>query len=52
VITAELGLAVAPRERCMGLLILTNFVVFILGVSVGFLLASFLLGVRGNDDRG
>ena len=35
----------------MGLLILTNFVVFVLGVSVGFLLASFVLGVRSNDDR-
>jgi hypothetical protein len=35
----------------MGLLILTNFVVFVLGVSVGFLLASFLLGVHGSDDR-
>ena len=50
-ITAELGLAVAPGERRMGVLILTNFVTFVLGVSVGFLLASFLLGVRGNDDR-
>jgi hypothetical protein len=51
VITTELGLAVAPRERHMGLLILANFMVFVLGVTVGFLLASFLLGVRGSDDR-
>jgi len=51
VIIAELGLAVAPRERHMGVLILTHFLVFVLGGSVGFLIASFLLSVRDNNDR-
>ena len=50
-VIAELGLAVAPRERRMGVLILTHFLVFVLGGSVGFLIASFLLSVRGDDDR-
>jgi hypothetical protein len=35
----------------MGVLILTHFLVFVLGASVGFLSASFMLSVRGYDDR-
>lgn len=35
----------------MGLLILTHFLVFALGTSVGFLVASFLLNARSDDDR-
>jgi hypothetical protein len=32
-------------------LILTHFLTFLLGGSVGFLTASFLRSVRSNDDR-
>jgi len=35
----------------MGVLILTHFLVFVLGGSVGFLIASFLLSARRDDDR-